>query len=832
MTTDTSYDDALRRLVDAAVTGGATTLHEVLVLCEGADPRRVAEYLQQRRSASPAAPSSTPLQATVFGGGVPAPDPLSSQWWFTVETVERLVTLAHREAGAGPRPTLLAVGTPTVALQFSRFHGRAVAVDSDPDLARTFDGIGALTFVAGNILDDELTLPQKEYDVAVADPPWYVEEIRGFLHFALRAVRVGGSVLCSLPPRMTRPTVISERQELLRNLQNEGVEFVSLTPQVTEYYVPPFEFRAYQDLEGFDGRPWRRGDLLHLRRTGDISRLTAAARPTQRPVTTYSLEPTAFRVFVRASENQSSVPPSIRREPLFEQTVSRRKFNPEKLDWWTSERVGGSTSDVPALESALQEWASGASLPKTVAALVTGKGLPEQQAQALVDALEGEIGLWSRHARVDREHLRQHISQHNLRVKQASKRPVAVVDDPIREQFQRDRDRIVWSRGFRQLANKTQVFPGSSDDFLRHRLSHSLEVAQLAGTLAQHFELNPFLVEAGALAHDIGHTPFGHAGEDALHHLLNEISPELGGFNHYEHGVDVVRWLEDPYQSAALGGLGGLNLTPEVADCIFKHTYCHRGSDSRSLEQLWARTKHRDYVTPGIGTLEAQTVRLADKVSYLVSDLEDGIRTGAFDLAALLSCALLRRPPLSLRPREGETLRDRFLAERSALIGILMNDVIAESSRRIARTGSPEALCSAKEYLIAHSPELQSELNEVWNKLQSGILHQDARVRIANMKAGQIVRELTLFLARAPECLEQNFVAAHRRLWDGQYLNPYRTAVGKKADLRAVRGADAGRLQQFSGTSTEVEHLVLAKDYVAGLSDERARTLHSRLLGP
>lgn len=339
------------------------------------------------------------------------------------------------------------------------------------------------------------------------------------------------------------------------------------------------------------------------------------------------------------------------------------------------------------------------------------------------------------------------------------------------------------------------------------------------------------MVEAGALAHDIGHTPFGHAGEDALDKLLTDISPVLGGFNHYEHGVDVVRWLEDPYQSATLGGLGGLNLTPEVADCIFKHTYCHRGQDARSLENLWSRTKHRDYVRPGIGSLEAQAVRLADKVSYLVSDLEDGIRAGAFSLDRLLSCALLRRPPLSFQPREGETLRDRFLAERSGLIALVMQDAITESSRRIMKLKSKSDLDGANDYSIAQSPEMQRDLDEVWVKLQSGVLHRDARVRVANMKAGQIVRELTLFLARAPECLDPHYVTAHSRLWRTEYIAFFHKAVGKRADLRAVNGVVEGRMAQLGSTSVRVEELVLAKDYVAGLSDERARALHSRFLG-
>lgn len=832
MTNDSNYGDVLQRMVDLAVSAGAATLHDVLVRCEGAEPRLVAGYFRERHAKKLPETASTALQATVFGRGVPAPDPLASQWWFTVETVEKLAALAHRESRAEKSPRLVAVGAPTVALQFSRFHGPAVAVDSDPDLERTFDGARNLSVLRLDVLDDTTGLPDDPFDVAVADPPWYVDEMLSFLFFALASVRDGASVFCSLPPRMTRPSVVGERQELLRALQEANVEIVSLSPQATEYYVPPFEFEAYRDLDGFDGRPWRRGDLLHVRKTSKFVRPCRVGQRAQLHKS-YSLIPTEFRVFVRTRDDETpTTAPALRVATAFSRTVSRREFDPAQLDWWTSERVGGSATDTPTLHRALQAWMSGSSEQDTVATLIHERHVEPSLAEGFVASLEEHLGLWSRHSNVARDHLRQHIGNADMRVVRPSNRPAEVVDDGIRDPFQRDRDRVVWSRGFRQLANKTQVFPGTSDDFLRHRLSHSLEVAQLAGTIAQHFDFNPSLVEAGALAHDIGHTPFGHAGEDALDQLLREVSPALGGFDHYEHGVDVVRWLEDPYQSAALGGLAGLQLTPEVADCIFKHTYCHSGPDGRSLEKLWAKTKHRDYITPGLGTLEAQAVRLADKISYLVSDLEDGIRTGAFDLSALLSCALLRRPPLSLRPREGEGLRDRFLAERSALISILMKDAISESSRRIVRVRSRDALQGQSDYLIAHSPEVQRDLDEVWTKLQAGVLHRDARVRIANMKAAQIVRELTLFLARAPECLEPNFVRSHKRLWNSGYVGAYRTAIGKLADLRAVRGAESGRLQQLGKSSIEVEHLVLAKDYVAGLSDERARALHSQLMGP
>jgi putative nucleotidyltransferase with HDIG domain len=140
--------------------------------------------------------------------------------------------------------------------------------------------------------------------------------------------------------------------------------------------------------------------------------------------------------------------------------------------------------------------------------------------------------------------------------------------DKFRGRYQRDRDRVLWSHGLRRLAHKTQLFPTEHDDQLRQRLAHSIEVMQLASTIGASFGLDRDLIEAGALAHDIGHTPFGHAGEYALNQLLDEIDSKLGGFNHYEHGVDIVRWLEGPHSVSRTTAFNGLNLTPEVAECI------------------------------------------------------------------------------------------------------------------------------------------------------------------------------------------------------------------------------------------------------------------------
>lgn len=484
--------------------------------------------------------------------------------------------------------------------------------------------------------------------------------------------------------------------------------------------------------------------------------------------------------------------------------------------------MGGYAKNLPLLRAILRVWADGMDQAQSIAALATS--FPD--ADRAVSEVAQTLRLWTDYLSPSTAYVRDHIETHNLATRTPRKRMVPSLPDGHRGEFQRDHDRLVWSRGVRQLANKTQVFPGLAEDFLRHRLSHSLEVAQLARTIANKFSLDPFLVDAGGLAHDIGHTPFGHAGEDSLDSLFDEIHPGLGGFNHYEHGVDVVRWLEDAYQPVHLGGLGGLNLTGDVADCIFKHTYCHdSGHDRRSLTALWARTKHQDFVSKGIGSLEAQAVRLADKISYLISDLEDGIRAGAITEAELLSCALLRRAPLSLRTGAHNTLAQTFAAERSALINIVMKDALTETARRLVHVCSRKDVNEGSDYTVSQSRELQGELDEVWAKLQSGKLHKDARVQLANARAAVIVKELTALYAVAPECLPASFVSGHRRTWNTDYMAWYLAAVGKSVNV-----PERVTLAEMLGRRVETQHLVMAKDFVAGLSDERAVSLHRQLV--
>lgn len=209
-------------------------------------------------------------------------------------------------------------------------------------------------------------------------------------------------------------------------------------------------------------------------------------------------------------------------------------------------------------------------------------------------------------------------------------------EDPIRPAFQRDRDRIIHTKAFRRLKHKTQVFFSPAGDHYRTRLTHTLEVAQIARTIAKVLRLHEELTEAIALGHDLGHTPFGHAGE----RVLSELVP--GGFNHYEQSLRIVDVLENNRE--------GLNLTWEVRDGIARHSKGKHGMP------VGAPTEHR------ASTIEGQVARVADIVAYVNHDIDDAVRAGILGEAGL--------------PRQAVDLLGHSSSER---IGRLVTDVVHQT---------------------------------------------------------------------------------------------------------------------------------------------------------
>jgi len=244
-----------------------------------------------------------------------------------------------------------------------------------------------------------------------------------------------------------------------------------------------------------------------------------------------------------------------------------------------------------------------------------------------------------------------------------------------RDVFQRDRDRIVHSVSFRRLRHKTQVFVAPDGDHYRVRLTHSIEVAQIGRTIARVLGLNEDLTEALCLAHDLGHPPFGHAGEDALDAALKE----WGGFDHNGHTLRLVTCLEAPYPD-----FDGLNLSWETLEGLAKH-------NGPVAEPKWALAEVERAVGLELGSwpsLEAQVAALADDIAYDNHDIDDGLRAGLLNLEQLLEQPFVRRHWEAIERRHPDLAMDRKLkALVRDQIGTMVGDLIAETRRRVAEAG-------------------------------------------------------------------------------------------------------------------------------------------------
>jgi dGTPase len=306
---------------------------------------------------------------------------------------------------------------------------------------------------------------------------------------------------------------------------------------------------------------------------------------------------------------------------------------------------------------------------------------------------------------------------------------------PTRDDFQRDRDRIVHSTAFRRLVYKTQVFLNHEGDLFRTRLTHSLEVAQLARSIARALGLNEDLCEAIALAHDLGHTPFGHAGQDALDACLRAADPGSAGFEHNFQSLRVVDRLEERYPA-----YDGLNLTFETREGILKHCSARR---ARELEAQEPGGPGRRFIERTRPSLEAQVCNLADEIAYNAHDIDDGVRSGLLSHEQLLELGPFRRchdealdafPALAGRRLLFEVVR-RLLSRQ-------VYDVLDASARALdAEHPADSDAARRAPPLIVFGPAVGAEVAEVKAFLR-GRLYRHPRVEATTGAAKQVVRDL------------------------------------------------------------------------------------------
>jgi len=314
---------------------------------------------------------------------------------------------------------------------------------------------------------------------------------------------------------------------------------------------------------------------------------------------------------------------------------------------------------------------------------------------------------------------------------------------PYRSPFARDGARILHSRAFRRLAGKTQVFsrlPGAPPgDHMRSRLTHTLEVAQIARTAARALGLNPEMAEALALAHDIGHPPFGHAGEKALDHAL---AAHGLGFDHNLHALRIVTWFEDRY-----AGFRGLNLTLGVREGIIKHS---RDYSSRSHPELVA------YFLDARPPLEAQVIDLADEIAYLTADLDDGLGSGILALDQVLAeVPLFRRHyqgAIDAYPRTGSKQAVNEALRR--ILNAMVDDLLAEIVARVTLAGATTLaeIRRAPERLVALSPGMEAERKAAKQFLYASFYNSEGMEEV-HRHGSQVIEELFGALLNNPGML-------------------------------------------------------------------------------
>lgn len=323
----------------------------------------------------------------------------------------------------------------------------------------------------------------------------------------------------------------------------------------------------------------------------------------------------------------------------------------------------------------------------------------------------------------------------------SSGREISEPRPSARSEFQRDRDRIVHSTAFRRLEYKTQVFVNHEGDLFRTRLTHSIEVAQIARSIARALRLNDDLAEAVSLAHDLGHTPFGHAGQDAL----NECMQGYGGFEHNLQSLRIVEQLEQHY-----GRFDGLNLMFETREGILKHC---SPAHARTLGELGQR-----FLNGQQPSLEAQICNLADEIAYNNHDVDDGLRSGLISLEQLQEVSLFSRhlseveqvfPGITGRRRIHETIR--------RIIDAQVTDLLNESGRRIVQA-APRTLQDilAAPVLIGFSEAMHAENRALKMFLREQLYRHYQVVRMTT-KAQRIIRELFAAFMAEPRLLPPQY---------------------------------------------------------------------------
>lgn len=362
-------------------------------------------------------------------------------------------------------------------------------------------------------------------------------------------------------------------------------------------------------------------------------------------------------------------------------------------------------------------------------------------------------------------------------------------ESQYRTPFQRDRDRVIHSSAFRRLKYKTQVFVYHEGDHYRTRLTHTLEVAQVARTLARALMVNEDLAETVALAHDLGHPPFAHTGED----VLVECMRDVGGFNHNDQSLRVVTHLERKYP-----GWAGLNMTWETLEGIVKHN--GPVTDKALPVTLAMIQKQTDLRLHTYASIEAQVAAIADDIAYNSHDVEDGLRAKLFTFDDLASVPLLARIMADVRKRYPDINAHYLICETVRdLFGAMVMDVLTETKARLQKLKpeTPEDIRAADRQMVAFSESMFAQVEQLRMFLRTRMYHH-YKVNRTRLQVSRIVQDL------------------YEAFTDNYKLLP---------DNWQTRMTDAG------GPEDKIARARVVADYIAGMTDRFAMREHSQLFG-
>jgi dGTPase len=361
-------------------------------------------------------------------------------------------------------------------------------------------------------------------------------------------------------------------------------------------------------------------------------------------------------------------------------------------------------------------------------------------------------------------------------------------ESALRSPFQRDRDRIIHSGAFRKLKNKTQVFINTDGDYYRTRLTHSLEVAQIARTIARVLRLDEDLTETQALAHDLGHTCFGHAGEDAL----DEAMQPYGGFSHNDQTLRILTFLERRYLE-----FDGLNLTWETLEGVVKHNGPllpekpgHALTTTiREFQQKW------DLELDRWPSLEAQVAALSDDIAYNTHDIDDGWRAGLFSIAELIEQPLFGPALRDIQAKYPGASDSHLMADAvRRVIGELVHNLLAETCRRLdqLKIGHVDDVRAAGQGIVGFDEKAEAEINGLRRFLKER-MYRHYEINRMTSKGRRVVRDLFAHFLAEPNCLPTEWF---------QHIQ--------------------------SDTPQQIQARIIA-DYIAGMTDRYAITEYNRL---